>query len=135
MLPAMIERLYHPRLDLIEHRVEGELSEREFVDATRALYAMDPPPRFSLWDLEKVVWAGSSYEDTRKMQASLVGEVRGREGGKTALVVPADFGYALGRQYIGLAESYPLPFEQRVFRSRAEALEWLGVSERQLEAS
>ncbi len=53
--------------------------------------------------------------------------MRGRVGGKTAIVAPHDFTYGFARPYIAMADAYDLPFEHQAFRSLAEALEWPGV--------
>ena len=46
-----------------------------------------------------------------------------------------DLAFGAGRQYAALADSHELPFGHEVFRSREEALEWLGFGSDQLAAA
>jgi hypothetical protein len=50
-----------------------------------------------------------------------------RKGGKTAFVSPSPGAYGMGRMYELLSEIRNSPVERRVFMSKQEALEWLGL--------
>ncbi|MDX1493999.1 MAG: hypothetical protein R3253_08080 [Longimicrobiales bacterium] len=129
----MIERRHYPDLDLIVHRVVGELDVEAFRDAGEALYAMEPVPKLSLWDLREASLTQFTVARIRSVQADLGGRVRGREEGRTAVVVAEDFEYGVSRQYTAYSEGLDLPFQQESFRSLDEALEWLGVDKGRLE--
>ena len=123
----MIKRQLHPELDLIVHEVVGELTGSALFDAGVALYAMDPVPRYSLWDLTRAHVSDFSLERIRAVQPGLIRSVKGREGGKTAVIAPSDVSFGVMRQYLATAATERLPFQQQVFRTREEAVSWLGL--------
>lgn len=131
----MIKRQLHPEWDLVVHEVIGELTGSALHDAGVALYALNPVPRYSLWDLSRASVSGFDLDLIRSVQPRLVRKVTGREGGKTAVIAPSDVTFGVMRQYLAAAGASELPFEQQVFRSRDQALSWLGLEGVSLERS
>lgn len=129
----MIRRQLYPELDLIVHTVDGPLGLHDFRAATKALYELEPPPRLSFWDLAAADLDDTTIQMSRVAQSGTATAVRGREGGKTAIVAPSDLIYATARQYETIAESLALPFQQRVFRDADEAWAWLGIDRADLD--
>lgn len=125
----MIRRQHYPELDLIVHIAAGRLEVDDLIDVARSLYEMDPPPLYSLWELADEAAAGLSLQRMREIQSKMLGHVRGRDGGKTAIVAPSDFTFGSARQYVTLADARDLAFDLQVFRTRESALEWLGIEE------
>ena len=128
----MIQRRYYPDVDLIVHVATGELDVEEFREAAAALYQMDPIPMLSLWDLRDCSLAQMTTERIVSVQSGLSSLVRGRAGGRTAVVVPADLSFGIVRQYLTYSEDLGLPFEQEAFRTMDAALDWLEVDARLL---
>lgn len=122
-----IRRQLFPQLDLVVYGVDGVVGVGDFVTAGTALYELETPPRMSLWDLTHASAAEINPARIREIQSALVGQVRGRTGGKTAVVAPNDVVFGVARQYEALARSHNLPMEMQVFRSNEEALRWLEV--------
>lgn len=54
-------------------------------------------------------------------------------GGKSAIVAPEHFEFAMGRIIETHSGLMDLPFEVKVFRTKEEAADWLGVSLQNLE--
>jgi hypothetical protein len=50
-----------------------------------------------------------------------------RKGGKTAFVSSSLSAYGMGRMYEILNETKKSPVKRRVFRTREEAMDWLGL--------
>lgn len=126
----MIERRHYPELDLVAHSVVGELDPEEFRRAVEALYEMQPVPKLSLWDLRDASLRQVTADRIRSVQARLSSRVRGREGGRTAVVVPTDLDFGVARQYLAYSDDLELPFEQNAFRTMEDAFRWLGVDGR-----
>jgi hypothetical protein len=61
-----------------------------------------------------------------RVAAEFLGPYAGRIGGRVAVVAPSDVHYGLSQ--MGAVHSERSGVAARVFRSTAEALEWLGVS-------
>ncbi|MDH3207864.1 MAG: hypothetical protein OEO79_14765 [Gemmatimonadota bacterium] len=123
----MINRKVYSELSLVVHEVVGELSADDFREAGVALYELDPVPPFSLWDLTHASVAEYDIDKIRRLQHEVAGIAKGREGGRTAVVAPTDLTFGIVRQYLALIESAQLPFEHNVFRTKAEAVSWLGL--------
>lgn len=126
----MIERRHHGELDLIVHTVTGELDVEDFRRAVEALYEMEPVPQLSLWDLRDATLTQFTAQRILSVQAHLSPRVRGREGGRTAVVVSADLNFGVVRQYLAYSDDLELPFEQNAFRTMEDALSWLGLDGR-----
>lgn len=131
----MITSKLYSDLNLAVHTVDGGIEFDEFVKVGIAIYKLNPPPLLSLWDLSAANFSDIALQKIKAMQLSAVGEVRGREGGKTAIVAPQDITYGTGRQYTMLIEAFNLPFEHRMFRSLSEACDWLDLNQKQLAQS
>jgi hypothetical protein len=110
--------------DITIHTVSGPTTSHELLDAIRAFYD-GKPTRLSLWDMSEASLAETTTEDIKAVIQGGLPLIRGREGGKTAIVAPEDLAYGLARMYQAFTELEAVPFAHMVFRSKQEALDWL----------
>ena len=112
--------------DLTVRHVEGAPDQDQIADAIRKNYA-DPT--------SKICWIMLPGSSIRKLNLRQVKEITAtarsyaeeRPGGKTALVAAEHFEFAMGRVIETHSGLLNMPFDIRVFRTEAEAAEWLGV--------
>ncbi|GAB6095826.1 hypothetical protein JCM14469_20790 [Desulfatiferula olefinivorans] len=112
--------------DLKIHHVHGPVDGDDIIDAIRR-------------DLDglrtsKVIWDFSDADMERfnieKMRQVLaVGKVlaEARQSGKTAIVVPQDLSFGMGRMYETMTEIESFATTNRSFRSLDAAKDWLGI--------
>lgn len=123
----MIRSRVYPSINLVIHTPEGELVLDEIIETAGAMYQLDAPPLFSMWDMLNASMSELTLTRLRSFQSAAVPMVRERTGGKTAMVATSENVFATLRQYSALVESFNLPFEHRVFKDFEVAWEWLGI--------
>ncbi len=97
-------------------------------DEVMALVKMfyDQPTKNALMDLTAASEPNFSADEIRQIaNHKLRIENPDRIDGKTAIVAPEDLVYGLGRMFQSLSEMNKVPFEVRIFRTMAEAEDWL----------
>jgi hypothetical protein len=104
----------------------GELTYGDVSDAIESFYENRPTLNV-LWDLSSAITTNITTEQVHQVSEMLERLRKRREGGKTALVSPADAAYGLARMLQTLLElaGDPLPIELSVFRDRKAAMQWL----------
>ena len=108
-------------------QVVGALTAPQAIEAIQDFLTNDPTP-FVLWDFTEGTLAGISRDGLRELIERLRQFAGVRAGGRTALVVPKDVDYGIGRVLEVLIEMTEIPFRVRAFRDMAEATAWLGWS-------
>ena len=102
--------------------VAGELLFDGAVEAVKEFYEVKPT-RDGLWDLREGTWEDLSDVRINIIIGFVAKHAHVREGGRTAMVVPADIDYGIARTAQSYAQN--LPFEIGVFRTMDEAIKWL----------
>jgi hypothetical protein len=107
------------------HIVQGKFHFDEAVEAVKEFYEVKPTTDV-LWDLREGTWQGLSDENIMSIVSFVAQHAHVREGGRTAMVVPANIDYGIARAF----QSYTadLSFETGVFRNMDEAIKWLAES-------
>ena len=124
---AEIRKTVDKARNLTTFTVSGKVAGEELMEAMTA-FLTGEATLLSLWDCTDVDDIEISSEQIGAFvdDAKRLGEAR--RGGRTAWVVPTQFGYGLGRMATILSELRDVPFEAQVFRSLDEAKRWLGVN-------
>ena len=115
--------------ELTEYTVQGGVRIDDYVTCIHEFYTGGAVTRNALWDLTEADVEHLTSQDVRKLARAPEGISRVRAGGKTAIVAPTDLSFGLARMYEFSVDLEDAGIELRVFRSRAEALEWLGAGE------
>lgn len=109
------------------YTVFGEFTAEQVSETIREYYAGSPTYRV-LWD-----FTAASFENIAStVPQQMAGVARQHsevqvEGGMTALVFDSDVGFGLGRMFETFQDLQNAPVEYRTFRSRDDALAWLGI--------
>jgi len=111
--------------ELTEYRVQGGVRVEDYVTCIHEFYTTGSVTRNVLWDLTEADVEHLGPEDIRKLARAPEGVTRDRDGGKTAIVAPPDLSFGRARIYEFTANLEDVGIELRVFRSRADALQWL----------
>lgn len=122
----MISFQHHPHIDAALFEFEGEFTLDEYLEGMEAFLHSEVfrPGIDSLWDFRKVSVQSVTTDVLRSIaryNRELAPE-RG-ESWRVALVVSVDVAYGLSRMFAVYVES--APNEVEVFRSMAEAEDWL----------
>ncbi|MBW1860322.1 MAG: hypothetical protein JRI70_09700 [Deltaproteobacteria bacterium] len=80
------------------HIVEGELLFDDAMEAVKEFYEVKPT-KDVLWDLREGTWEALSDERLRGLVSFVRKHAHVREGGRTAMVVPADIDYGIARAF------------------------------------
>ncbi|MEW5914193.1 MAG: hypothetical protein AB1814_16680 [Thermodesulfobacteriota bacterium] len=107
-------------------KVKGAVSVSEAQKALISFYEGHPTQN-TLWDCREGslenFWEGA-VADSARLSLSLASRFRqARPQGKTAAVTPSDLDFGIASQYVAYAGLSP--YEFRVFRQMAQALQWL----------
>lgn len=123
---ALIETVVNELQDLTVHTIAGEVTGDEIIEKTQDGLTR-PYTRYVLWDFTQAHATDLSIEKIQ--QILIIGKklAEARKTGKTAIVVPQDLGFGLGRMYEAYSEIESFPTENRVFRTLSQAWEWLGL--------
>lgn len=124
----MVGYTLHPDLNLLATRFAGTVTDDEFVELYRTIFA-DPDYALGtneLADLREVEDIQLTTEALRKVEY-LTRMKYGREGlvFRTALIAPSDSAFGVGRIYEVFASAGPEAVS--VFRTAGEAFDHLGV--------
>jgi hypothetical protein len=106
--------------------VEGKVTAAELLEEIEAYYAGEITQRI-LWDFSRSSVEGITSDDMARIVEVMTAPSQRRKGGKTAFVSASPAAYGLGRMYQILHETRKNPVERRVFRTREEAMGWLGI--------
>jgi hypothetical protein len=112
--------------DLTIITVAGIVSAQDVRATLDRLYA-DNPTRNILWDFTSADLSQLTTQDMQSIIITAKAHAPRRPGGRTALVASSEFAYGLGRMYGMLSEVKQHPVLHATFRSRDEALSWLGT--------
>ncbi len=125
-MPGTIESSLDSTRDLTMYTVNGEFTAEQVSETIREYYAGNPTHRV-IWDFTAASFEKIAATVPQQMAdvARQHSEVR-VEGAKTALVFGSDAGFGLGRMFETFQELQNAPVAYRSFRSRDEALDWLG---------
>lgn len=124
---ALIETVKSEHHDLTVHTMLGEVTGDEIIEKIRS--GLDEKQTlFVIWDFSKVSNIDLPIE--KMYQILTIGKKLAelRKTGKTAIVVPQDLGFGLGRMYEAYSEIEMFPTENRAFRTMEQAWQWLGIT-------
>lgn len=113
-------------LQLTINTVKGHLLIAELLNWVSDYYS-GTVTRFILWDLTEANLSKISTEEFRNIVQEVKKKSETRTSGKTAFVVKRDFEFGIGRMIETFGEIEKVNFENRSFRSMADAKKWLGV--------
>ena len=124
-----IEAKIDERRGLAEVVLSGEVTESELSTTFDRYFSESwSALPLGLLDLRDLVATDVSAASIHKAASRAQNDVDPRlESGKFAIVAPRDFLFGMARMYEILRSDSPV--EVRVFRDRAEALQWLGIAE------
>lgn len=124
---GVIDRKTDPERDLSIITAGGELTAREIRQGIEEYYA-GTATRLILWDFSSADLSRIKAEEVSYLvQLTLQFRDR-RPSGKTALVLPSDLAFGMGRMFEMLADlqgGTPSEVDYRSFRNGDEALTWL----------
>lgn len=130
----MIQTSLEPSLQMTVHRCTGAVAISEITEVIRKFYE-SAPTLHVLWDFSHADVSAIKSGEIEAL-ASIVGRnSHSREGGKNVIISPNDVSFGLSRVYQSFAEMRSQMTETRVFRSEAEAREWLVSSATRGESS
>jgi hypothetical protein len=104
--------------------VNGQVSFDQIINALKIEYTGQPSLNV-LWDCTNGMLKHITTDQVKAILSFVENIAEGRRGGKTAFVGDKNFEFGLMRMYGTLAEMAEIPFQVEVFRSMAEALQWL----------
>ena len=124
---AQIETKKSEKHDLTLYTIKGEVNGDEIIEKIRQELT-EKHTSLIIWDFSGVEQVDLPIE--KMYQILTIGKKLSeiRKFGKTAIVVPQDLGFGLGRMYEAYSEIEVFPTENRAFRTMEQACEWLGIS-------
>lgn len=122
----MAEIVSRSRGEVTVREVTGSPTGREVGAAVQSFYR-GVPTKYIVWDVTNGSMSNLSTDDLQALVAYVREVAHMRAGGKTAIIVPNDLGFGLGRMIEAYGSLNELPFDFRAFRSKSDALEWLGL--------
>lgn len=117
---------HHPERDLTIFEVEGQTSLTEQIESLRGFYD-HAPTHLAIWDFSQMSGARLSPEELKQIIAFIRSHGGKRAFGRTALVAENDLDFGLSRMSSMLAEAGQVQWQIEAFRSRQDALLWLGL--------
>lgn len=119
-----IETVHYPDKDLTVHTVSGVLTYPKIKDKLDE-HLQGPIAKNALWDCTDADITYITTKEFEKVAQFVQTFHMRRKGGRTALVIPMNPGYRLGRMFESLAEIEGLAIEYQTFKTIKEAKEWL----------
>jgi len=116
------------RSQLSVHTIEGAINDDDII-TTIEEYNRGEPTLFVIWDFSDADLSGFNEENIQFMLKFGKHYTANQTGGKTALVLPDDMQFGLGRMVEAYAELMGIDRPIRSFRSQAAARRWLGIAE------
>lgn len=113
-------------LDLTILTGSGTISAEEVVKNMDRMYA-DSPTKLVLWDFGHADVTTIGFEEVKVIAELAVKYGSMRQGGKTAIIVAQQVAFGIGRVYESLVNDAARPLTVKVFWTREEALEFLGI--------
>ncbi len=123
---ASIKTSIHNEHSLAIHTVKGHVRAEEIARKIEE-YHSGEPEKFAIWDFSEAAPANLTHEQLQSLAEFGKKCAERRKGGKTALVVPHDLSFGLGRIWESLTEIESFEVENRAFRSMEKARNWLGI--------
>lgn len=114
-----------PDLDLVVTTAEGEVSDKDLLDHAARLAEIPGRPLREIVDFSDRVGTDVSLESVRNVAEFLREHDENKAGGRLALVGADDELFGLLRVFEAHRSHHSL--QLRVFRTRGDALEWLGI--------
>lgn len=109
---------------LTKVNISGKVTVDQITSFLENYYTQDPT-LLLLWDFSEADVSELSSEALRTILSVASKYIELRKKGKTALVLPSDYAFGMGRMYESFAEVYEHPAEHRAFRTAEEAMRWL----------
>ncbi len=124
---TMIKSSLEPSLQMTVHRCVGPVAISEITEVIRKFYESTPTLHV-LWDFSHADVSAIKSGEIEALAHVVAQNLHSREGGKNVIISPNDVSFGLSRVYQSFAEMKFQMTETRVFRSEAEAREWLKSS-------
>ena len=121
---ATIKTSYDYKNDLTIHTIEGIFISEEAKGKIETYYKGNITKN-TLWDFTKAEVTKIATSEIQEVVMVARKFAHLRKGGRTALVLPQDLSYGLGRMFETFSEIESMPYEIRCFRGLIEAREWL----------
>jgi len=121
---AQIKKIIDSDRDLTTLVFSGKVAPEEVIGALKEFYGASPTLN-TIWNFSDCDLSAARMEQLSSILVVARSYAHLRKGGRSALVLPGDVGFGLGRMYEAMAEGKDHPVEHAVFRSVAEALKWL----------
>lgn len=114
--------------DLTRIEFSGNVTDATISQATKSFYETEITTNV-LWDFSNCDVSDLSSNDFTRLIEFAKSYARQRINGKSALVGSDDLAFGLGRMILTMAAFHDYPVESQVFRTVAEALDWLDDDE------
>ena len=112
--------------NLAVHIVKGQVKVEEIARKIEE-YHTGESAKFAIWDFSAADLTTLSSEQLRSLVDVGKKFAERRAGGKTALVVPHDLAFGLGKMWESHSKIESFAVENRAFRSIEEAKSWLEI--------
>lgn len=116
------------RLQVTIHRIEGAVTDEDLI-TTIVEYNRGKSTTNIIWDFSDADLSGFEEEHVHAVVKFGRKYAENRKGGKTALILPDDTKFTLGRMAEAYAELVALDYPVKSFRSLADAKQWMDISE------
>jgi hypothetical protein len=103
---------------------DGRIRLADVKEALEKFYFSQPTQKI-IWDLSRADLSGATLEEVEELAKFVKGLAHSREGGRNAIITSKPFAYSLGKMYQLFAELARQTSQTRIFKTWAEAEEWL----------
>jgi hypothetical protein len=124
-MSAIITRI-DPATDLTVHTIEGPITNHDIIH-TFEEYFHGETTSAMVWDFSAAEFNGCRDEDVQSIAVAANKQTAFRSGGKTALVLPGDLQFGLGRMFETFAELENDCVQVQSFRSMDDAMAWINA--------
>ena len=121
---AQIQKTYDPSKDLTIIGFSGKVTVDEIVDAIEDYYRGDITTNL-IWDYTSADLTVITSDQLQHISSVAQSYAPLRKGGKTAIVMPDELGFGIGRMYEIFNEMNEVPIEYHIFKRIDEAMDWL----------
>ena len=105
-------------------KIYGAFSYDELIAALQDCYTGSKTIDW-IWDLSEASAKQMTSADMQRLASFASANAHDRPKGKTAIVVPTDLGFGMGRMLETYGQFADVPFQVRIFRTQSQALQWM----------
>ena len=121
---AQIQKKYAPTKDLTIIAFSGKVSDDEILDAIEDYYRGNVTTNL-IWDYTSADLTVITSDQLQHISSVAQGYAHLRKDGKTAIVMPDELGFGIGRMYEIFNEMNEVPIDYHIFKHIDQAMDWL----------